>query len=96
MLLLLGLVFFKSILLIKIKAYDIELEKILDIDKLLQSISLAEPKPPLLRHSVLNSKKGDLHMLINDFKEREIKLVAKCDGIVEFLSTDELKLVLKR
>ena len=72
-----------------------ELEKILDIDKLLQSIYLAEPKPPLLRHSVLNSKKGDLHMLINDFKEREIKLVAKCDGIVEFLSTDELKLVSK-
>jgi hypothetical protein len=34
-------------------------------------------------------------MLINDFKEREIKLVAKCDGIVEFLSTDELKLVSK-
>ena len=67
----------------------------LDMDALMPSLSFADQHLSSLRHSVLDSKKGDLHMFINDWRQRDIKLMAHAEGIVEFIDTDELKSVSK-
>ncbi|MDD7986144.1 beta-galactosidase [Lentisphaera marina] len=67
----------------------------LDMDDLLPSLSFANQNLRSLRHSVLDSKKGDLHMFINDFSQRDVKLMVHVDGIVEFMDTEELKSVAK-